>query len=132
MFLLFRGCWPGVRRRSSSVKSIVWFKSLPPRVPPARFPSRRPVLHSTRLTHTEPLLQDNDNRFVLFPIKHKAIWEMYKKHEASFWTAEEVDLGSDLRDWATLNKCVPRALLLFLQGLCWFGGVVVVDLPLSV
>lgn len=56
------------------------------------------------LSRLEPLLQDNDNRFVLFPIKHKAIWEMYKKHEASFWTAEEIDLSQDLRDWASLNR----------------------------
>lgn len=47
----------------------------------------------------EPILQDNKDRFVLFPIKHKEIWEMYKKAEASFWTAEEIDLASDLNDW---------------------------------
>jgi ribonucleoside-diphosphate reductase beta chain len=48
---------------------------------------------------TEPLLQENKDRFVLFPIKHKDIWEMYKKAEASFWTAEEIDLASDQADW---------------------------------
>jgi ribonucleoside-diphosphate reductase beta chain len=47
----------------------------------------------------EPILQDNKDRFVLFPIKHKEIWEMYKKAEASFWTAEEIDLSPDLQDW---------------------------------
>lgn len=47
----------------------------------------------------EPLLAENKDRFVLFPIKHKDIWEMYKKAEASFWTAEEIDLASDLTDW---------------------------------
>src|ERR1700738_1033505 len=47
----------------------------------------------------EPILQENKNRFVLFPIKHQQIWEMYKKAEASFWTAEEIDLSSDLIDW---------------------------------
>jgi ribonucleoside-diphosphate reductase beta chain len=47
----------------------------------------------------EPILQENKDRFVLFPIKHKAIWEMYKKAEASFWTAEEIDLSPDLQDW---------------------------------
>ncbi|HQU99966.1 MAG TPA: ribonucleoside-diphosphate reductase small subunit, partial [Bacteroidia bacterium] len=45
------------------------------------------------------LLEENKDRFVLFPIKHPAIWEMYKKSEASFWTAEEVDLSADLIDW---------------------------------
>jgi ribonucleoside-diphosphate reductase beta chain len=48
----------------------------------------------------EPLLEENPNRFVLFPIKHQDIWQMYKKDEASFWTAEEIDLGQDLIDWA--------------------------------
>lgn len=51
----------------------------------------------------EPILQENKNRFVLFPIQHHDIWEFYKKAEASFWTAEEIDLGQDLKDWATLN-----------------------------
>lgn len=52
----------------------------------------------------EPLLQENKDRFVLFPIKHSGIWEMYKKAEASFWTAEEIDLAQDLQDWdAKLN-----------------------------
>jgi ribonucleoside-diphosphate reductase beta chain len=47
----------------------------------------------------EPILQENKDRFVLFPIKHKDIWEMYKKAEASFWTAEEIDLSADTVDW---------------------------------
>lgn len=47
----------------------------------------------------EPILIENKDRFVLFPIKHKDIWEMYKKAEASFWTAEEIDLNPDLQDW---------------------------------
>jgi ribonucleoside-diphosphate reductase subunit M2 len=53
---------------------------------------------------TEPLLQENPNRFVLFPIKYPQIWEMYKKQLASFWTADEIDLFSDLKDWERLNK----------------------------
>jgi ribonucleoside-diphosphate reductase beta chain len=47
----------------------------------------------------EPILIENKDRFVLFPIKHPEIWEMYKKAEASFWTAEEIDLMQDLQDW---------------------------------
>ncbi len=47
----------------------------------------------------EPLLAENPNRFVLFPIKHDDIWQFYKKSEASFWTAEEIDLHQDLSDW---------------------------------
>lgn len=47
----------------------------------------------------EPILTDNPNRFVLFPIEHDDIWNFYKKSEASFWTAEEIDLSADLVDW---------------------------------
>ncbi len=50
-------------------------------------------------TSIEPILQDNPNRFVLFPIQHDDIWNFYKKSEASFWTAEEIDLHQDLSDW---------------------------------
>ena len=50
--------------------------------------------------HTEPILLENNDRFVLFPIKHHDIWEMYKKAEASFWTAEELDLTDDLNHWS--------------------------------
>ncbi|CAL1516952.1 ribonucleoside-diphosphate reductase small subunit [Chitinophaga sp. MM2321] len=51
----------------------------------------------------EILLKENKDRFVLLPIKYPKVWEQYKKHEASFWTAEEIDLSSDLKDWANLN-----------------------------
>ena len=51
----------------------------------------------------EPILKENKNRFVLFPIEHHDIWEFYKKAEASFWTAEEIDLSQDLKDWERLN-----------------------------
>jgi ribonucleotide reductase beta subunit family protein with ferritin-like domain len=47
----------------------------------------------------EPLLMENDQRFVLFPIQYHSIYEMYKKHLASFWTADEIDLYQDLKDW---------------------------------
>lgn len=50
-------------------------------------------------TAIEPILEENKDRFVLFPIRHRTIWEMYKKAEASFWTAEEIDLSADLIDW---------------------------------
>lgn len=47
----------------------------------------------------EPILKESNDRFVIFPIKHKEIWEMYKQAEASFWTAEEIDLHQDMNDW---------------------------------
>ena len=51
----------------------------------------------------EPILKENKDRFVLFPIQKDDIWQFYKKAEASFWTAEEIDLGQDLKDWNNLN-----------------------------
>ncbi|MBF4471852.1 MULTISPECIES: ribonucleotide-diphosphate reductase subunit beta [Flavobacterium] len=51
------------------------------------------------MSKIEPILQENKNRFVIFPIKHHDIWERYKMMEASFWTAEEIDLSQDLNDW---------------------------------
>ena len=47
----------------------------------------------------EPILESNNSRFVLFPIQHDDIWSFYKKAEASFWTAEEIDLSADITDW---------------------------------
>ncbi|WP_158824995.1 ribonucleoside-diphosphate reductase small subunit [Mucilaginibacter lacusdianchii] len=52
----------------------------------------------------EVLLRENKDRFVILPINYPAIWEMYKKHEASFWTAEEIDLSDDLKHWESLNS----------------------------
>lgn len=52
---------------------------------------------------TEVLLKENKDRFVILPINYPKIWEMYKKHEASFWTAEEIDLSGDLQHWAKLD-----------------------------
>lgn len=51
------------------------------------------------MENKEPILEENNNRFVLFPIQHDDIWSFYKKAEASFWTAEEIDLQTDLVDW---------------------------------
>jgi ribonucleoside-diphosphate reductase beta chain len=49
----------------------------------------------------EPILQENKDRFVLFPIVHDDIWQFYKQEEASIWTAEEIDLSQDIIDWET-------------------------------
>lgn len=54
---------------------------------------------NTTVANQEPILEDNPNRFVLFPIEHDDIWKFYKDSEASFWTAEEIDLSQDLTDW---------------------------------
>jgi len=55
------------------------------------------------LEKTDALLVENPHRFVMFPIQYPQVWEMYKKHEASFWTAEEIDLSQDGKDWDSLT-----------------------------
>ena len=52
-----------------------------------------------KMTQEEPILKENKNRFVVFPIQHQDLWEWYKKQEASFWTAEEIDLHQDPVHW---------------------------------
>tara|TARA_B100000575_G_C23129842_1_gene655224 strand:+ start:1436 stop:2431 length:996 start_codon:yes stop_codon:yes gene_type:complete len=54
-------------------------------------------------TNTETLLSEEENRYVIFPIQHDDFWKMYKRAEANFWTSEELDLSSDLTDWAKLT-----------------------------
>merc|ERR1719293_118023 len=56
------------------------------------------------LEKNEELLKENPRRWVMFPIRFPEVWEMYKKHEASFWTAEEIDLSSDTKDWEGLSS----------------------------
>lgn len=59
-----------------------------------------PVSGNTgNMNQDEPILKENKDRFVIFPIKHDDIWAYYKKSEASFWTAEEIDLQQDITDW---------------------------------
>jgi len=55
------------------------------------------------LEKSDPLLKENPGRFVMFPIQYPDLWEMYKKSEASFWTAEEIDLSQDNKDWDNLQ-----------------------------
>jgi len=54
-------------------------------------------------TQLEPILKENKDRFVLFPIRQHEIWQYYKKAEASFWTAEEIDLSQDQKDWDAMS-----------------------------
>ena len=67
--------------------------------------------------HIEPMLQENLDRFVLFPIQHDDIWEMYKMEQASFWTAEEIDLAEDLKDWKTSTRTSNTSSSTFLLSL---------------
>ena len=56
------------------------------------------------MSNQEELLNGENDRYVIFPIKHKPFWEMYKKAEANFWTAEELDLSKDLTDWNKMSE----------------------------
>jgi len=72
---------------------------------PSGEPSRLKPDNSLKvLEKEEPLLKENPRRFVILPIQYDAIWKMYKKAEASFWTAEEVDLSKDISDWSSKLK----------------------------
>jgi ribonucleoside-diphosphate reductase subunit M2 len=70
---------------------------------PLNPPSKHRTAETTGLLAPEPLLRANPHRFVLFPIQHDDIWRMYKQAEASFWTAEEIDLKTDTTDWDHLT-----------------------------
>lgn len=70
-------------------------------VRPTRNTLRIICVHTERDVDDEPLLKESKRRFVLFPIQYHDVWAMYKKAEASFWTAEEMDLSRDVVDWST-------------------------------
>lgn len=77
---------------------------------------------------SEPLLTTNPHRFVLFPIQHYPIWTMYKKHEAGFWTAEEIDLTQDHKDWAQLSTDEQKFLKMVLAFFAASDGIVLENL----
>lgn len=70
--------------------------------PSANMPAPSQETHPADLS--ESMLQENAARFVIFPIKHHELWLMFKKAQASFWTAEEIDLANDEKDWESLNS----------------------------
>ena len=78
---------------------------------------------------TEPILQTNKQRFVLFPIKYPEVWRAYKKAEASFWTAEEVDLAHDQADFDKLTDGEQRFVTHVLAFFAGADGIVVRRLP---
>jgi len=55
---------------------------------------------------SEPILSDETNRYVIFPIdnRYKDLWDLYKLHESAFWRAEEIDYNADLNEYQNLNK----------------------------
>jgi hypothetical protein len=83
-----------------------------------------PEEEETNSDHLEPLLMENKQRFVIFPLKYPSIWEHYKKHMASFWTAEEIDLGQDQKDWATLTDNEQHFIKMVLAFFAASDGIV--------
>ena len=77
---------------------------------------------------TEPLLIPDDNRFVMFPIKHNDIWEMYKKQIDCFWRAEEIDLSKDLTNWESLNADERHFISMILAFFAASDGIVLENL----
>lgn len=72
----------------------------------------------------EPILREDATRFVLFPIKHHDTWAMYKKAESAFWTAEEVDLGEDMKDFNTLTSNEKHFILHIVAFFAGADGIV--------
>eukprot|EP01025_Chloroclados_australasicus_P026447 TRINITY_DN262_c0_g1_i1.p1 TRINITY_DN262_c0_g1~~TRINITY_DN262_c0_g1_i1.p1 ORF type:complete len:337 (+),score=50.90 TRINITY_DN262_c0_g1_i1:129-1139(+) len=76
----------------------------------------------------EPLLKESTSRWCMFPIKYQSIWEFYKKAEASFWTAEEVDLAQDLKDWDKLTENEQHFIKVVLAFFAASDGIVLENL----
>jgi ribonucleoside-diphosphate reductase subunit M2 len=76
----------------------------------------------------EPLLSPDDNRFVMFPIKHNDIWEMYKKQVDCFWRAEEIDLTKDLTNWESLTGDEKHFISMILAFFAASDGIVLENL----
>lgn len=79
-------------------------------------------------TITEPLLIPDDNRFVMFPIQHNDVWEMYKRQVDCFWRAEEVDLSRDLNDWKSLSADEQKFIKMVLAFFAASDGLVLENL----
>ena len=78
--------------------------------------------------HIEPLLREDDNRYVMFPIKDQDIWKMYKKQEDLFWRVEEVDLSKDIKHWDTLNDNEKHFISMVLAFFAASDGIVLENL----
>ena len=81
-------------------------------------------------TNTEPLLTEDDNRYVMFPIKDETIWKMYKKQMDCFWRAEEIDLSKDLTHWESLEDNERYFIKMILAFFAASDGIVLENLGL--
>ncbi len=84
---------------------------------------------STKMDFVEPICRtDDDSRFSLFPIQHADLWNMYKQHVASFWTADEIDLSQDVTDWQSLTTSERHFISMVLAFFAGADGIVVENL----
>lgn len=79
-------------------------------------------------TTTEPLLHEDENRYVMFPIQDNSVWQMYKKQVDCFWRAEEIDLSKDYKDWETLNDNEKYFISMVLAFFAASDGIVLENL----
>jgi ribonucleotide reductase beta subunit family protein with ferritin-like domain len=117
-----------------------------PHTSPALKPARRPSAGTAKETGVaplaldgsgaavswgplpEPLLDPSEDRFVIFPIRHPEVWDMYKKHMAVHWTAEEIDLSKDMKDWEKLTENERRFIEEILGFFAGSDGIVMENL----
>jgi ribonucleotide reductase beta subunit family protein with ferritin-like domain len=86
--------------------------------------------HTPSKREIEPLLQPDENRFVMFPIRHNDVWDLYKKSIDSFWKAEDLDLSKDPTDWKRLTPDVQNFIKMVLAFFAASDGVIVENLAL--
>ena len=79
-------------------------------------------------TNNEPLLQEDDSRYVMFPIQDQSIWQMYKKQVDCFWRAEEIDLSKDLAHWDRLDQKEKYFISMILAFFAASDGIVLENL----
>jgi len=82
-------------------------------------------------TNSEPLLTEDVNRYVMFPIKDQDIWEMYKKQVDCFWRAEEIDLSKDLKSWESIDDNERYFIKMILAFFAASDGIVLENLGVS-
>jgi len=87
-----------------------------------------PIIFRMSKLVIEPLLQEDDNRYVMFPIQDQSIWQMYKKQVECFWRAEEIDLSKDTADWDSLHKDEKYFISMILAFFAASDGIVLENL----
>ena len=79
-------------------------------------------------TQLEPLLCENPNRFVMFPLKDMSVWKMYKKMMDCFWRAEEIDFSKDMKHWLSLSENEQYFIKMILAFFAASDGIVLENL----